>query len=372
MIGRRCVTAVVLVAASLAGTAIPAAAATAVDVMQAAAQQGISDGYPAVIGVVRQGSATNYVSAGVGDLTTNVAADPTAQVRIGSITKTFIAATMLLLESEGRLSLNDTVATWLPGVVNANGNDGTKITLRELLNMTSGLPEYIDKLPSSAWTSDTQYTPQDLVNLAISSPPTGPPGGAVNYTNTGYILAGMVIQAVTGNDPSVEVTNDIINPLGLTGTSYPTTDHNLYGNYLHGYEVPPFWIGVVPYTDVTVLNPTVGPAAGGMVSTENDVATFYRALMSGNLLPPAQLQELKTGVQEGTTNNYSALGIESIATSCGQMWAKDGAVPGYNSLAATSEDGSKQIVVTGTEYNLYPGSGAAHLLTALENAFCAS
>jgi D-alanyl-D-alanine carboxypeptidase len=128
----------------------------------------------------------------------------------------------------------------------------------------------------------------------------------------------------------------------------------------------------VPYTDVTVLNPTVGAAAGGMVSIANDVATFYRALMSGNLLPPAQLQELKTGVQEGTTNNYSGLGIESIATPCGQVWAKNGAVPGYDSLAATSEDRSKQIVVTGTEYNLQSGSGAAHLATAAQNAFCAS
>lgn len=368
----RVVTAAVLAVVAVVAVSGPASATPAADALQAAARQGVTDGYPGVIGVVDVDGTPSYISAGVGDRVTKAAADPTAQVRIGSITKTFVAATMLHLEAEGKLSLDDTVDRWLPGVVNANGNDGTKITLRELLNMTSGIPDYIGKLPANFWSSTTRYTPEQLVALGLSSRPTATPGTAVNYTNTSYILAGMVIKAVTGNDPSVEVTDDIITPLGLADTAFPTTDRDLHGNYLHGYEIPQFWIGTPPYTDVTSGNVTVTGAAGAIVSTEQDIATFYRALLNGSLLPAAQLAELKTGVREGTTDNYFALGIESIATPCGPMFAKNGAVPGFLDYAGTSEDGSKQVVVSGNEYNLVAGRGAADLFSGLKNAFCAS
>ena len=365
--------AVILVTAGLVGTAGTASAATAADTLQAAAQQGVADGYPGVIGLVEENGTATDVSAGVGNLSTNAAADPTAQFRIGSVTKTFIAADLLLLESQGKLSMDDTVAKWLPGVVNANGNDGTKITLRELLNMTSGLPDFFEKIPAADWTStNTRYTPQQLVNIALTSPPTSAPGAAVNYTNTAYILAGMVIQKVTGNDPSIEVTDNIIRPLGLTNTSFPTTDPDMHGNYLHGYELPVWWIGTPPYTETSTSNPTLTGAAGAMVSTEADLATFYRALFTGKVLPAAQLKEMETGAREGTTNNYFDLGIETISTPCGPMYSKNGAVPGYANLAVSSGDGSKQIMIAGNEYNLHPGQGFDAIVTGAENAYCAT
>jgi D-alanyl-D-alanine carboxypeptidase len=369
---RRTTIAAVLVAVGLVGTAGTASAATTTpaDALQTAAQQGVANGYPGVIGLVEENGAATTVSAGVGNRSTNAAADPTAQFRIGSVTKTFIAADLLLLESQGKLSVDDTVAKWLPGVVNANGNDGTKITIRELLDMTSGLPDYDTKLTD--WNSSTQYTPLQLVNLALTSSPTSAPGAAVNYTNTAYIVAGMVIQQVTGNDPSVEVANDIIKPLGLTNTSFPTTDHNLSGNYLHGYELPEFWIGAPPYTDVTATNPSLTWAAGAMVSTEQDLATFYRDLFTGKLLPAAQLTEMETGAREGTTDNYFDLGIETISTPCGPMYSKNGAVPGYANLAVSSGDGSKQVMIAGNEYNLHPGQGFDAIVAGAENAYCAS
>lgn len=371
IVGRGAIVAV-LVAAGLVGTASTASAATPVDTLRAAAQQGVAKGYPGVVGLVEQDGTVTDVSAGVGNLSTKAAADPTARFRIGSVTKTFIAADMLLLESRGKLSVDDTVDRWLPGVVNANGNDGTKITLRELLDMSSGIPDFFPKIPTADWTSTTRYTPQQLVDIALTSPPTSAPGAAVNYTNTAYILAGMVIQKVTGNDPSVEVTNDLITPLGLADTSFPTTDPDLHGNYLHGYELPQFWIGTPPYTDTSTSNPTLTWSAGAMVSTEQDLATFYRALFTGQVLPAAQLTEMKTGVREGTTDNYFDLGIETISTPCGPMYAKNGAVPGYANLAVSSGDGSKQIMIAGNEYNLHPGQGFNAIVTGAENAFCAS
>ncbi|MBO2459607.1 serine hydrolase domain-containing protein [Actinomadura violacea] len=360
--------------AVLAG-AVPANAdgLTAVQALQAGVTQGLADGYPAVIGLVRQGDTVQTVSGGVNDRATGAAADPSARFRIGSVTKTFIAATLLKLEAQGKLSLDDTVARWLPGVVDANGNDGTKITIRELLNMTSGLPEVFNKLPRSAFTSTTRYTPRQLLDLALRSKPTAAPGTTVGYTNTAYIAAGMIIQAVTGTDPATAVKDLVIDPLGLTETTFPTTD-DMPGNYIHGYAVPLIWIGTnVPYTDVSTSNVTITGAAGAMISTSRDLAAFFRALMDGTLLPPAQRQELTTGVQEGTTDNYFDLGIETLATACGPMYVKNGLVPGYVTYAAANADGTKEVVLEGTEDNLSEGTnGQVHLYNALKNAYCAS
>jgi D-alanyl-D-alanine carboxypeptidase len=323
--------------------------------------------------LVDDGAASSALLAVDGTRAAAGAAVPSGYFRIGSVTKTFVAAELLLLESRGKLSLDDTVDKWLPGLVNSHGNDGTRITVRQLLNMTSGLPDFIGKVPASSWLSTTtQYTPEQLVRLAIASPPTSAPGTAVNYTNTSYILAGMVIQKATGNEPSAEITENIITPLGLTGTSFPTIDPEMHGNYLHGYKLPIIWAGPPPYTETSSSNPTLTRTAGAMVSTEQDLATFYRALFTGKLLPAAQLKEMKTGARMGTSENYFGLGIEIISTPCGPMYTKNGAVAGYVNIAVSSEDGSKQVMIAGNEYNMNAGKGFNAINAGAQNAFCAS
>ncbi|WFB05692.1 beta-lactamase family protein [Streptomyces sp. LX-29] len=347
---------------SPATAAVPEAAV----ILKAGADRGVADGYPGIIGMVRDGAQTQYVQAGVGDRGTRVPADPKAKFRIGSNSKSFTAATVLLLEADGLLSLDDTVATWLPNAVKANGHDGSKITIRQLLNQTSNLPDYTMNI--DGYTVNPDWTSQQLVDGALRKrPPNAQPGEKWEYTNTNYVLAGMIIKAVTGNEPAVEMKTRIFDRLGLTDTSLPTTDNNLYGNYLRGYYLAgPFIL------DMTVTSVQATQTAGAIVSTLDDLATFERALVDGTLLPPAQQTELKTTVPTGTGAHYG-LGLMRIDTPCGRpAWYHNGAVPGYFSFHITSDNGAKQVVEANNENHLIGGTpGQAHTQEAALNAFCA-
>ncbi|MFF8616048.1 MULTISPECIES: serine hydrolase domain-containing protein [unclassified Streptomyces] len=354
-------------------TGSPAAARTPADILQAGAQQGVADGYPGVIGMVRQGDTTQYVHAGVGDRATKTPADPKAKFRIGSNTKAFVSTVLLQLEGEKKLSLDDTVERWLPGAVAANGYDGSKITIRQLLNHTSGLPDYFKSLqingPYFLNTNPREvYPPQNLVDVALGMrAPAAEPGEKFDYSNTNYVLAGMVIKAVTGEDSAAQIQRRIIEPLGLRDTSFPTSDPTLHGNYLHGYVIRAILIN-----DGTVSNVQVFGSAGAMVSTMDDLAAFSRALMTGKLLAPAQMAELKTTVPVTADVGYG-LGIERIKLSCGKSaWGHNGAVLGYFSEWLSSEDGTEQVAHANNEFHLLGGTpGQAHTGKAMTDAFCA-
>ncbi|MEL5961191.1 serine hydrolase domain-containing protein [Streptomyces sp. CLV115] len=354
-------------------TGSSAAAQTPVEILQAGAQQGVADGYPGVIGMVRKGDSAQYVNAGVGNRATKVPADPKATFRIGSNTKAFISTVLLQLEGEKKLSLDDTVARWLPGAVDANGYDGSKITIRQLLNHTSGLPDYLSAVQINGpyflnLNPREVYPPQNLVNVALGMrAPSSTPGEKFGYSNTNYVLAGMVIKAVTGSEPAAEVQRRIIEPLGLRDTSFPTADPALYGNYLHGYVLRAILID-----DATVSNVQVSGSAGAMVSTMDDLATFSRALMTGKLLEPAQLAELKTTVPVNADAGYG-LGIEHVKLSCGKWaWGHNGAVLGYFSEWLSSEDGTEQALHANNEFHMLAGTpGQTHTGKAMTDAFCA-
>ncbi|MFG2364839.1 serine hydrolase domain-containing protein [Streptomyces mirabilis] len=160
--------------------------------------------------------------SGVGDLSTTEPVPQNGYVRIGSTTKTFVATVLLQLVGEGRLSLDDTVDQWLPGVVRGHGNDGRRVTLRQLLQHTSGLPDYIgDVVPDlsaagyrkNRWTT---YTSEQRVAFAMQHPPSFAPGSDWEYSNTNYVLIGMVIKAATGHSWEHEVRDRILRPLRLT------------------------------------------------------------------------------------------------------------------------------------------------------------
>ncbi|MFB7913022.1 serine hydrolase domain-containing protein [Streptomyces sp. NPDC056061] len=345
------------------------------DILRAGAQKGVADGYPGVIGMVRQGDNAQYVHAGVGDRATKVPADPKAKFRIGSNTKAFISTVLLQLEGEHRLSLDDTVARWLPGAVAANGYDGGKITIRQLLNHTSGLPDYLSTLQvSGPYFLNTNprevLPPQKLVDIGLArQAPQSAPGEKFGYSNTNYLLAGMVIKAVTGSEPAAEVQRRIIEPLGLRDTEFPTADPALYGNYLHGHA-----IRLILIDDVTVSNVQVSGSAGAIVSTLDDLATFSRALLTGKLLAPAQLAELKTTVPVDAAGNVGyGLGLEHMKLPCGKWaWGHNGAVLGYFSEWLTSEDGTEQALHANNEFHMLAGTqGQADTGKAMTDAFCA-
>lgn len=319
---------------------------------------------PGVIGMVRNGDNTQYAASGYGDMFMRVPADPKAKFRIASNSKAFVATVLLQLEAEGKLSLNDTVDRWLPGLVAANGNDGRKITIRQLLNHTSGLPDYIHNLRiSGSYVADInpyrRWDPRELVKTATSSKSLSAPGAQYHYANTNYILGGLIIQAATGHHPAVEVTNRIIKPLGLSDTTYPEADPKLYGNWLHGY----FTIRDISFSNVQVLG-----AAGAIVSTQEDLADFTRALASGRLLRPAQQREME---RAASPERPYGLGVVLAKTPCGNAWMHNGAALGYFSQWFTSPDGKYQSVVATNRYNMIPTKVDSAVITAAQDAYCA-
>jgi D-alanyl-D-alanine carboxypeptidase len=290
-----------------------------------------------------RGTVTNAV-AGTAQLGTNLPVSPNTHYRTGSVTKTFVSATILQLVGEGRLSLDDTVDRWLPGLITGNGNDGTKITVRQLLQHTSGLFEFVEDqrfldtiiTPQGFYAHRyDHYTPQQLIEYALSHQPNFAPGTAWSYSNTNYLVAGLVIKAVTGNTWDIEVTNRIVKPLGLTGTSIPGDVPTLPAPFAHAYNL---WSPGV-YSDTTEDNMTWADSAGAIITTTGDENKFFSALLSGKVLKAAQLKAMQTTVPISMKTGYG-LGIAHSKLCNTDVWWHDGGTVGYGTFVATTPTGS--------------------------------
>ena len=304
------------------------------------------------------------VRAGYGDVTAKTPVPHDAHFRIASATKTFVSATLLQLVGEGRLSLDDTVEQHLPGVVDGNGYDGTRITVRQLLQQTSGLPEFLLAMPQLFTEEGFQQhrfdevSPRQAVALALTQAPTFAPGTSWGYSNTNYVLAGMVIEQVTGNTWQHEVRERIVRPLGLRHTTLPGSSSRIPGPHAVGYERYP-GEGATPEDprygeaiDATALNPSWAGAAGEIISTTDDLNTFLQALVGGRVLRPAQWAEMTTTVpaDEAFRTNWPGarygLGIMWVDNSCGGMWAHGGDIQGFMTRDGVSPDGRRSVVVS--------------------------
>ncbi|RKN45579.1 serine hydrolase domain-containing protein [Streptomyces hoynatensis] len=307
------------------------------------------------VGVVAEsataGGRRHHAAAGLADTAGGRAARPGDVFRIGSSTKTFTATVMLQLEAEGLLSLDDTVESHLPGVVSGNGNDGRAISLRDLLQRTSGLYDYLNDLPTLTGPEGFEenrlrhFEPRELVDMAMRHESTGEPG-TWKYSNTNYILAGMIIEETTGRSWQTEVTERIIEPLHLEHTYAPADQPFLPTHHLNGYSA--FHTEGTPL-DVTVWNPSAAGAAGAMVSNTEDLTTFYQALFGGDLLPARQLAEMtRTTPAPGTDapDRSYGLGLYHDTLPCGGgYWSHPGDVVGYATRNGISEDGQRIVVV---------------------------
>ena len=340
--------------------------------LQQAADQLVADGVPGVIIMTRRGQQVSNVVAGLADKATGQPMQPQDKVRIGSITKTFVATVVLQLAAERRLSLNDSVQKWLPGVITGHGYHPAQITIRQLLQQTSGIQDYTSA-PGFLTEANLAKTwqPQQLVDIALRL---GPPVHGWLYSDTNYILLGMIIQKVTGRSPVTEISRRILVPLGLHDTSFPLTSKQIPAPYAHGYY------GSLDATNL--VSPSIAWTAGAMISTVDDVARFYRALLDGRLLPPAQQRELLATIPVNDTGELFAehygLGIYSVQLSCGTAWGHDGGIIGFKTFAYTSPDGNRQAVIVYNDYkkSVPPpaGTGTAafqrDVKKATEVAFC--
>jgi D-alanyl-D-alanine carboxypeptidase len=308
--------------------------------LQAAVDSLVADGQPGVIVMTRRGDRVSHVTAGVADRATGTPMDARLQVRIASVTKSFTATVLLQLVAEHRVSLDDSVDKWLPGLVHGNGNDGSKITLRQLLQHTSGLGDYVQD-PRLYADPRRQWKPAELVGIAMEKPPLSAPGKEWHYTDTNYVLAGMVIEKVTHHSAAAEIGRRIIRPLRLSNTSFPLRSRNFPGPYVHGY-----WDD---HGDVsTMISPSMAWTSGAIISTVDDVARFHRALFTGRLLPAAEQRMLTSTLpvtDDGQKEDYG-LGVYRVRLSCGYAWGHDGGFPGYRTWTYTSADGKRQAVIT--------------------------
>ncbi|GGZ58345.1 D-alanyl-D-alanine carboxypeptidase [Streptomyces inusitatus] len=338
-----------LAAAAVAATvfAVPAQAEERPTVRHAATQQAfdtlVKSGLPGVTGQARDAKGVWKGASGVGNLKTGKARGKDDRFRIGSITKTFVATVLLQLEAEGKLDLDDTVEKHLPGLVTGNGNDGSTITVRQLLNHTSGLynytssPSFTERYFFASGFFENRYTsvaPETWVKEAMTQPPNFTPGARHEYSNTNYILAGLVLEKVTGDSYENQVRKRIVKPLGLTATTAPGDSPRMPKPSGRGYSVLADSPTTVKVYDVTELNPSVAWAAGDMISSAGDLNRFFSALMRGKLIPNEQLKAMKT-----TVSGYG-LGIATDTLGCGvTLWGHGGGIHGSGSSALTTEDG---------------------------------
>ncbi|GAA3824059.1 serine hydrolase domain-containing protein [Streptomyces coacervatus] len=369
-------TAVALTAA-LAAPAIaaaPARGAAGHDATRRAVEAAIADGVPGATLTAKDRHGTWSTTAGVGNLKTGAPRSAQDRYRAGSITKTFVATVLLQLEAEGRLSLDDKVEKWLPGAVRGHGHDGRAITLRQLLNHTSGVYNYTndDTFIRDHFTKDgfsehryDRWTPEALLAVAMSHKPAFAPGTSWGYSNTNYLLATMVIKKVTGHAYGAEIRARIIEPLHLTGTSVPGNRVTVPQPSSRAYsKLAASTTG--PTYDVTTLNPSMAYGSGELISDSADLNRFYSALLRGRLLPPQQLKEMKTTVKVPIAAHARyGLGLADLTLPCGvHVWGHDGGIHGSSSQAVTTADGRHSLAFN------FNGDWAADSDAVMAAEFC--
>jgi D-alanyl-D-alanine carboxypeptidase len=242
----------------------------------------------------------------------------------------------LQLVGEGKLSLDDSVERWLPGLVPS----GRKISVRQLLNMRSGLYDYLNEDKTivkrfEAGDRTYRYKPIELVRIATAHKPHFAPGTGWSYCNTCYVLIGLIVEKATGHSIGAELRRRIFVPLRLRATSFET-EPQIAGRHAHGYLLDGKRLA-----DVSFVSPSSAWAAGAMVSTVDDLERFFSALNGGRLLRPELMRAMRT------TSRFSeyGLGLGRAKAPCGTMWGNNGNFVGYNATAYGSAGGHLQFVV---------------------------
>jgi D-alanyl-D-alanine carboxypeptidase len=315
--------------------------------MQDVAHQVLAVGAPGYLARIDDGHRVAITVAGFADTATRRRLADRDQFEIGSNTKTFMSTLALQLVDRGRLRLDAPVARYLPGVV----PNGENITVRMLLNHTSGLfsytadPDFFTQMeqdPQRVWTE------KDLLDVAFKHEPNFAPGTSWSYSNTNYTLIGMILQKLTGKSLPDLVQQRIARPLGLKHTYFADPRATNTGpGYAHGYAVS--YAGTRPtYTDTSGWPiGGWGGAAGAIISNSTDLSRFFSAVLGGKLFSQAQLNQMKTTVDVG--NDFPikggyGLGLFKIDSPCGTVWGHGGDTLGHHSTAVASADGRRTAI----------------------------
>lgn len=324
-------------------------------------------GMTGVIATLTENGQTVTLASGLADSVKDVPMPitPPEQVRIGSISKTFAASIILQLVTEGKIKLDDSVDTYLPGLLKGEGVDGRAITVREILQHRSGLPELTD-FPEideyQAAVTGRTFTPAEEVAIALQHPAQFPPGSQFKYTNTNYIVAGMIVEKVTGRSYSEELQGRILTPNQLSGTYLPgTRELDIRGPHPEGYAIIDG-----TRTDVTRQEPSVAWAAGAMVSTGSDLNRFFLALLAGHIVAQAQLHDMLAAKDAPGIPMQYGMGIGAADLGCGaKYFGHTGGIAGFVTISGASDQGrAVTIAMTG------PFDKEPDILGLMKHALC--
>ena len=300
-----------------------------IDIVQSSLGNTMTPG--ALVGVWYPGKGTWTAGVGISDLVIAAPVSLDDHVRIASITKTFTATVVLQLVEEGLLSLDDTLEQFIPGIPN-----GSEITIRQLLNMTAGIYNYVfDPAIAVDYVADPllDFSHEQVADIVREHGEADfAPGAEVRYSDTNYVLLGSIIEQITGRTAAAEITDRIIVPLGLTGTSFPEEEF-LPEPIMRGYVAETTGS---PLRDVTISNPDVAWTAGAMISTLADLKTWVEALATGTLLSP-EMQAERLDFQmmpAGPVNFGYGLGVFTLNGFVGH----NGGILGYSSWMVYEPD----------------------------------
>ncbi|MEO6510050.1 MAG: serine hydrolase domain-containing protein [Nocardioides sp.] len=358
-------------------TALPAAsdaAATDTARMQQALDQIVAAGVPGALLYTYDNGVETALQSGIADLATATPMAPSTTYRIGSQTKTYVSTAVLQLVARHRIRLDAPASRYLPSLLAR----APRVTVRQLLNHTSGIYEFNEDprvlAPYFGGDLGHVWKPRELVRIALSNKPVAAPGAAYHYSNTNYVLLGLMIQSLTHRSLGDVLRGGVFTQAGLDSTTF-TTSRTLPAPAAHGYYVAA-GDKAGDFTDLTSLYPYPW-ASGAAVSTAPDVARFYRHLLAGEMLPRHLMAAMKTtndaSAEEGPGTAYG-LGIESFRTRCGTAWGHGGNFPGYLTYVYSSADGGRQTVLMLNEdpMSLPKKEIGPIFMQLLDQAYCGS
>ena len=314
--------------------------------LKATIQELVDAGYPGALAAKtdKDGNAVG-ATAGKGNLSTGEAPPLDGEVRIGSNTKTFVAVVIMKMVEEGKVKLDEPIETYLPGLIKGQGVDGKKITVRQLLQHTSGLPEIMLGMPDFFAMRNDYLSPRDVLDMALARPAQFAPGAKFTYTNTNYIVLGLLAERVGKRPIAEQIETKIVKPLGLKHTYMPGPGEKAFrGKHPHGYHTRDNKPGKLE--DITEADPSWAWAAGSMISTPSELNKFMQSIFDGSLLNQASIAEMKKSVPMGDEGDAYGLGLIGHKLSCGVAWGHGGTIPGSQTDNAVGPDGAAAVIAT--------------------------
>lgn len=302
------------------------------------ADNAIAAGIPGVTLAIQAGNQTVKLARGIEDSATGAPMTTAHHVRMGSVAKSFLASIVFQLVDEGKISLSDTVESQLPGMVTSNKG----ATIEQVLRLQSGIFDHASDAryltPYLEGHFEYAYTPQALIALSNDHPPVFAPGARFDYSNTNYVIIGLIIEKITGKSLSDVVAERITRPLGMNETTMPLGSE-IEAPAAHGYLV-----GTGDPIDVTGISASSAYGHGNVVSTPADMNVFYGALVAGKVVSAAHLPAMFTP-DASITTRYGIGVWTNDAMPCGQWIGHDAASPGFDSSSQARRDGRRQFSV---------------------------